>query len=195
MEEKVKQQYDRWLAQPEMPADLAEELKSIAGNEDAITDRFYRELEFGTGGLRGVLGIGTNRMNEYTVGRATQGLADYLREKDGKSVAIGYDSRLRSREFAYFAAGVLARNGLTAHVYPRLMPTPMLSFAVRELGCDAGIVITASHNPAQYNGYKVYGSDGCQITQEAVPNFNLAIFHPPLSLSLVIIYFRHIFTS
>ena len=156
-----------WATDPHFDEKTREAAAQMLENEEELLSAFGTELAFGTGGLRGVLGVGTDRMNEYTVGRATQGLADYLREKDGKSVAIGYDSRLRSREFAYFAAGVLARNGLTAHVYPRLMPTPMLSFAVRELGCDAGIVITASHNPAQYNGYKVYGSDGCQITQEA----------------------------
>ena len=154
-----------WATDPHFDEKTRKTAAQMLENEEELLSAFGTELAFGTGGLRGVLGIGTDRMNEYTVGRATQGLADYLREKDGKSVAIGYDSRLRSREFAYFAAGVLARNGLTAHVYPRLMPTPMLSFAVRELGCDAGIVITASHNPAQYNGYKVYGADGCQITQ------------------------------
>ena len=143
-----------WATDPHFDEKTQEAAAQMLENEEELLSAFGTELAFGTGGLRGVLGVGTDRMNEYTVGRATQGLADYLREKDGKSVAIGYDSRLRSREFAYFAAGVLARNGLTAHVYPRLMPTPMLSFAVRELGCDAGIVITASHNPAQYNGYK-----------------------------------------
>ena len=136
-------------------------------DEQELLARFGSELEFGTGGLRGILGVGTARMNRYIVARATQGLADYLNAGGGRSVAIAYDSRLCSDEFAQTAACVLAANGITAHIYPRLMPTPMLSFAVRELGCDAGIVVTASHNPAQYNGYKVYGSDGCQITEEA----------------------------
>ena len=156
-----------WATDPHFDEKTREAAAQMLENEEELLSAFGTELAFGTGGLRGVLGVGTDRMNEYTVGRATQGLADYLREKDGKSVAIGYDSRLRSREFAYFAAGVLARNGLTAHVYPRLMPTPMLSFAVRELHCAAGIMVTASHNPSKYNGYKVYGADGCQITPEA----------------------------
>lgn len=129
--------------------------------------RFGSELAFGTGGLRGVLGVGTARMNRVVIARATQGLADYLNANGGRSVAIAYDSRLCSDEFARTAACVLAANGITAHMYDHLMPTPMLSFAVRELACDAGIVVTASHNPAQYNGYKVYGSDGCQITEKA----------------------------
>ena len=136
-------------------------------DEQELLARFGSELEFGTGGLRGILGVGTARMNRVIVARATQGLADYLNRNGGRSVAIAYDSRLCSDEFARTAACVLAENGLTAHMYNRLMPTPMLSFAVRELHCDAGIVVTASHNPAQYNGYKVYGSDGCQITEEA----------------------------
>ena len=127
-----------WATDPHFDEKTRKTAAQMLENEEELLSAFGTELAFGTGGLRGVLGIGTNRMNEYTVGRATQGLADYLQEKDGKSVAIGYDSRLRSREFAYFAAGVLARNGLTAHVYPRLMPTPMLSFAVRELGCRRG---------------------------------------------------------
>ena len=140
-----------------------------AAMQDAqeLLARFGSELAFGTGGLRGILGVGTARMNRYVVARATQGLADYLNANGGRSVAIAYDSRLCSDEFARAAARVLAANGITAHLYDRLMPTPMLSFAVRELHCDAGIVVTASHNPSQYNGYKVYGSDGCQITEEA----------------------------
>ena len=168
MEEKVKQQYDRWLSQPGMPADLADELNSIAGNEDAITDRFYRELEFGTGGLRGVIGAGTNRMNVYNIRKATQGLANYLNASDlPKKVAIGYDSRIKSDVFAKETAAVLAANGIKAYIYPRLEPTPALSWAVRYYGCGAGVCVTASHNPAKYNGYKVYGADGCQITTEA----------------------------
>ena len=176
MEEKVKQQYDRWLSQPGMPADLAEELKSIAGNEDAITDRFYRELEFGTGGLRGVIGAGTNRMNVYNIRKATQGLANYLNASDlPKKVAIGYDSRIKSDVFAKETAAVLAANGIKAYIYPRLEPTPALSWAVRYYGCGAGVCITASHNPAKYNGYKVYGADGCQITLEVAAKILAAI--------------------
>ena len=148
-------------------AQTREEAARIMADGEELLSCFGSELAFGTGGLRGILGVGTNRMNVYTVGRATRGLADYLRETGGRAVAIGYDSRLCSEEFAHLAAGILARSGITAWVWPRLMPTPMLSYAVRELGCDAGIVITASHNPAQYNGYKVYGPDGCQITEEA----------------------------
>ena len=168
MEEKVKQQYDRWLSQPGMPADLADELNSIAGNEDAITDRFYRELEFGTGGLRGVIGAGTNRMNVYTVAKASQGLADYLKKNFTEpSVAIGYDSRIKSDVFAKTAAGVLAANGIKVRIYDALMPVPALSFATRYYECNAGIMVTASHNPAKYNGYKAYGPDGCQMTDDA----------------------------
>lgn len=168
-----------WATDPHFDEATQKTAKELMSSEQELLSAFGTELVFGTGGLRGVLGVGTNRMNEYTVGRATQGLADHLRKNGGRSVAIGYDSRLRSREFAFFAAGVLARNGLTAYVYPRLMPTPMLSFAVRELGCDAGIVITASHNPAQYNGYKVYGADGCQITQEAAEAITACIENVP----------------
>ncbi|HIU15133.1 MAG TPA: phospho-sugar mutase [Candidatus Ventricola intestinavium] len=148
-------------------------------NEQELLARFGSELAFGTGGLRGILGVGTARMNRYVVERATQGLADALRAKGGKSVAIAYDSRLCSAEFAQAAACVLAANGITAHVYNRLMPTPMLSFAVRELRCDAGIVVTASHNPAQYNGYKVYGPDGCQITEQWAASITACIAAVP----------------
>ena len=157
--------YKLWCEKAVDDPDLQAELKSIEGDEDAIVDRFYRDLEFGTGGLRGEIGAGTYRLNIYTIRRATQGLADYVNEsyKNG-SVAIAYDSRIKSDVFAKAAAGVLAANGIKVHIYSELMPTPMLSFAVRALGCSAGIVVTASHNPAKYNGYKVYGSDGCQIT-------------------------------
>ena len=134
-------------------------------SEPEINDAFYRDLEFGTGGLRGIMGAGTNRMNVYTVCRATQGLCNYLKSQSKlSSVAIAYDSRINSEYFAREAAGVIAANGATANIFAELMPTPVLSYTVRELTCDAGIVITASHNPAEYNGYKVYGSDGCQIT-------------------------------
>ena len=160
-------EYERWLARKLDDPDLTEELKSIQNQPDEINDRFYRNLEFGTGGLRGVIGAGTNRMNVYTVRKATQGLANYL-NKHGKapSVAIAYDSRIKSDVFARESAAVLAANGIRAHIYSWLSPTPTLSYAVRSLHCDAGICITASHNPAKYNGYKAYGSDGCQITLE-----------------------------
>ncbi len=160
--------YQLWSKTELEDADLSEELAAIAGDTDAIKDRFYRELEFGTGGLRGVIGAGTNRMNIYTVRKATQGLADYLNEAvESPSVAISYDSRIKSDKFAKETARVFAANGIKAYIYPQLMPTPCLSFAVRELGCDAGVMVTASHNPAKYNGYKVYGPDGCQLTLEA----------------------------
>jgi len=148
---------------------LTEELQSIQGQEDEINDRFYRELEFGTAGLRGVIGAGTNRMNVYTVRKATQGLSNYLlKHAEGKpqSVAIAYDSRIKGVLFSKESAAVLAANGIKAYIYPQLMPTPALSYAVRHLKCDAGICVTASHNPAKYNGYKAYGSDGCQITAD-----------------------------
>ena len=168
MEEKVKQQYDRWLSQSGMPTDLAEELKSIAGDEDAITARYSRELEFGTGGLRGVIGAGTNRMNVYNIRKATQELANYLNATAlPKKVAIGYDSRIKSDLFARVTARVFAANGVKAYLFKELMPTPTLSFAVRQLHCSAGIVITASHTPAQNNGYKAYGDDGCQLNPQA----------------------------
>ena len=157
-----------WLDRAGEDPDLTAELQSIRNDEKAVSDRFYRHLAFGTGGLRGVLGAGTNRMNLYTVRRATQGLADYLNATDlPKSVAIAHDSRVKGDLFAREAARVLAANGITAYLYPRLEPTPALSWAVRYLHCGAGICVTASHNPAQYNGYKVYGADGCQITPEA----------------------------
>ncbi|HIV50387.1 MAG TPA: phospho-sugar mutase [Candidatus Faecalibacterium intestinipullorum] len=160
--------YRDWSSRP-LPQDLQEELASIAGDPEGISDRFYRDLAFGTGGLRGVIGAGTNRMNIYTVGKASQGYAQYLlkKKKENLSVAIAYDSRIKSEEFARRAAEVFAANGIRAYIYPELMPTPALSFAIRCLGCDGGVVITASHNPAKYNGYKVYGPDGCQITTEA----------------------------
>ena len=158
-------EYERWLSAGLDDPDLTEELKSIEGKPEEINDRFYRNLEFGTGGLRGVIGAGTNRMNVYTVRKATQGLANYLgKHAQHPSVAIAYDSRIKSDLFAKQAAAVLAANGVHAHIYPWLSPTPTLSWAVRSLHCDAGICVTASHNPAKYNGYKVYGSDGCQIT-------------------------------
>ncbi len=159
--------YTTWCDTVTDPA-LASELADIAGDGDAIYDRFFSELEFGTGGLRGKLGAGPRRMNIHTVARATRGLAAYVKKSSGApSVAIAYDSRINSQLFAETAARILSSEGIRVHLYPRLMPTPALSYAVRALGCDAGIVITASHNPAVYNGYKVYGPDGCQITLEA----------------------------
>lgn len=170
------QQYQRWLVVTEANAELHDELTRIRDDAAAIQDRFYRELEFGTGGLRGVLGAGTNRMNVHTVAKATQGYSNYLKQnKREPSVAIGYDSRIHSDDFARTAAEVFAANGIRVFLYPRLMPTPALSFAVRDLGCDGGVVVTASHNPAKYNGYKVYGSDGCQITTEAAKAIQQAI--------------------
>ena len=163
----VMELYQDWRDRAVDDPDLGAELASVEGNEEEIRDRFYCDLEFGTGGLRGVLGAGTNRMNIYTVRRATQGLANYIKRSfDAPSVAISYDSRNKSTVFAQAAAGVLAANGIKVHIYKELMPTPCLSWAVRALGCSGGIMITASHNPAKYNGYKAYGADGCQITLE-----------------------------
>lgn len=159
--------YDLWVQNATADPDLVDELRQISTDADGIADRFYKDLEFGTGGLRGVIGAGTNRMNVYTVGRATQGLADYIHTAGGSSVAIAHDSRIKSDLFAKTAAQVFAANGITVHFYKELMPTPMLSYAVRALHCDAGVVVTASHNPAKYNGYKVYGPDGCQLTLDA----------------------------
>lgn len=159
--------YALWKEKAVLDADLQEELSSVDGKEEEILDRFYKNLEFGTGGLRGVIGAGTNRMNVYTVAQATQGLADYLNEEfENPSVAIAYDSRIKSDVFAECAAGVLAANGIKVYIYPELMPTPMLSFAVRRLNCSSGIVITASHNPSKYNGYKCYDHRGFQMTDE-----------------------------
>lgn len=158
--------YKRWLGKV-TEEDLLTELKAIEGNEEEINDRFYRDLEFGTGGLRGVIGAGTFRMNEHTVARATQGYSNYLNKASkNPSVSIAYDSRNKSDIFAKTAASVFAANGILVNIYKELMPTPSLSYAVRALNCDGGIVVTASHNPAKYNGYKVYGADGCQITLE-----------------------------
>ncbi len=161
-----KEVYESWINNPYFDKDTIEELKGIEGNEAEIQDRFYRELEFGTAGLRGVIGAGTNRMNIYTVRKATQGLANYINKQGraDKAVAIAYDSRRMSPEFADEAALCLAANGIKAYIFESLRPTPELSFAVRELSCIAGINITASHNPPEYNGYKVYWEDGAQIT-------------------------------
>ncbi|MBQ2841626.1 MAG: phospho-sugar mutase [Clostridia bacterium] len=164
----VNKLYELWLEKTDGNDDIHSELLSIKGCEEEILDRFYKNLEFGTAGLRGVLGAGTNRMNSYTVCQATQGLADYLNSKgENPSVAIGYDSRINSDVFAKQCAEVLAANGVKAYIYPTLMPTPMLSYAVMRLKCDSGIVITASHNPSKYNGYKCYDPSGYQMTDEA----------------------------
>ncbi len=162
-----KEKYDLWLNSPLIDQDTKQELLSLEGNEKEIEDRFYKDLEFGTAGLRGIIGAGSNRMNQYTVGMATQGLANYIckrgEEAKKKGVAIAYDSRRKSSEFALHAALVLCANGIKTYLYKELQPTPVLSFTVRELGTTAGIVVTASHNPPEYNGYKVYWSDGAQV--------------------------------
>ena len=162
----IEQTYQRWLKE----ADASLQAELIAMDEAAKEDAFYRSLAFGTGGLRGVIGAGTNRMNIHTVAKASQGLADYVAKHfpaDKRRIAVSYDSRILSDEFAKVASGVFAANGIKAMIYPQLMPTPCLSYAVRALECAAGVMVTASHNPAKYNGYKVYGADGCQITTEA----------------------------
>lgn len=162
----AREKYELWMKDPYFDEDTKAELAAIAADEKEIQERFYRDLEFGTGGLRGILGAGTNRMNIYTIRKATQGLANYIRQEkaEDRGVAIAYDSRHMSREFAQEAALCLAANKICAYVFDSLRPTPELSFALRELGCTAGIVITASHNPSEYNGYKVYWADGAQIT-------------------------------
>ena len=160
-------EYNKWL-QCAKAEDIVNELLQIKNNESEISDRFYRSLAFGTGGLRGTIGAGTNRMNVYTVGRATFGFGEYLNKKWNKpSVVIAYDSRYKSREFAFLAADILSSMGIKAYVFNELTPTPVLSYAVRKLGASGGIVITASHNPKEYNGYKVYNEHGCQIIDEA----------------------------
>lgn len=158
--------YKQWCTDPYFSEETRQELLALEGNEKEIEDRFFKDLEFGTGGLRGVIGNGTNRMNVYTVRKATQGLANFIIKEGGqeRGVAIAYDSRRMSPEFADEAALCLNANGIAAYVFPSLRPTPELSFAVRELGCIAGIVVTASHNPPEYNGYKVYWEDGAQVT-------------------------------
>ncbi len=164
--EKYQEKYEEWLNNPFFDEKVKEELLSIRDNEEEKKDRFYKDLEFGTAGLRGVVGIGTNRMNEFTVGKATQGLAEYIVEKGGqdRGVAIAYDSRHMSQEFSELAALILNANGIKTYRFESLRPTPELSFSVRHLGCISGIVVTASHNPPKYNGYKVYWEDGAQIT-------------------------------
>lgn len=160
--------YSEWLEKAVADPDLKAELESIKGNDDEILDRFYKSLEFGTAGLRGVIGAGTNRMNVYTVGRATQGLADYLNANfENPSIAIGYDSRIKSEYFSKEAAKVLAANGVKVYIYDELEPTPCLSFAIRKFHTSSGIILTASHNPGKYNGYKCYDRRGYQMTDEA----------------------------
>ena len=170
----IKKEYERWLANATADADVVAELKAL--DDAKIEDAFYRDLAFGTGGLRGVIGAGTNRMNIYTVAKASQGLADYLKKNFAEpSVAIGYDSRIKSNVFAKVAAGVFAANGVKVNIWPVLMPVPTVSFATRYLHTSAGVMVTASHNPSKYNGYKVYGADGCQITLEAAEKILAAI--------------------
>ncbi|MCR5564306.1 MAG: phospho-sugar mutase [Gammaproteobacteria bacterium] len=162
-------EYKKWVEHATEDPDLVKDLKDIENDDKRIEDAFYRNLEFGTGGLRGVIGAGTNRMNIYMVRKASQGLANYVLKKYPKnpSIAVSFDSRIKSTLFAHTASEVFAANGIKVHIYKELMPTPCLSYAVRELNCSAGIMVTASHNPSKYNGYKVYGSDGCQITTQA----------------------------
>ncbi|MBQ8405580.1 MAG: phospho-sugar mutase, partial [Clostridia bacterium] len=159
-------EFERWLEKAE-DKEIKNELLSVVGNDKEIEDRFYKSLSFGTGGLRGIIGAGTNRMNIYTVGKATFGLAEYLLATGGNSIVIAYDSRNKSAEFARLSAEIMSYKGIKAYLFSELTPTPVLSFAVRYLQASAGIVITASHNPKEYNGYKVYNSLGCQITDEA----------------------------
>ncbi len=170
MKRDYRDEFRRWKEAELIDADLKAELKVMEGDEALMEDAFYKDLAFGTGGLRGVIGAGTNRMNVHTVIKASKGIADYLNDEFGdekKSIAISFDSRIKSELFAKTAAKVFAGCGIDVTIYKELMPTPCLSFAVRKLGCKVGVMITASHNPAKYNGYKVYGSDGCQITTEA----------------------------
>ncbi len=164
----IKQLYKLWCEKAVKDPDLTKELSEIKADENAISEAFYKDLEFGTGGLRGIIGAGTNRLNVYTIGKASQGLAAYVNSisENGK-IAIAYDSRIKSDLFAKTAAEVFAANGIKVYIYKELMPTPMLSYAVRYLKCDAGVVVTASHNPAKYNGYKAYDNEGCQLCPEA----------------------------
>lgn len=176
----VRAELECWIANvsdEELAAELAEMKKAAdAGDDSAAVDAFFQDLAFGTAGLRGTLGAGTNRMNIYTVGRATQGFADYLNANfENPSVAIARDSRNKGELFVQVTASILAANGIVAHVYPKISPVPTLSFAVRDLGCSGGICMTASHNPAAYNGYKAYGPDGCQITSEAAKSISASI--------------------
>lgn len=169
-DKQIRTQYHQWMENATEDADVIQELIEMEGQKERQEDAFYRDLAFGTGGLRGVIGAGTNRMNIYTVAKVSQGLADYVTQhfpEEKRRIAVSFDSRIKSDLFAQTASGVFAANGIKVEIYTELMPTPCLSFAVRELGCAAGIMVTASHNPSKYNGYKVYGADGCQITTEA----------------------------
>ena len=161
------EEYKKWCESPEFDEETKKELIAIKDDEKEIEDRFYKELEFGTAGLRGVIGAGTNRMNKYTVGKATQGLANYILEQgtQDKGVAISYDSRRMSKEFSLLTALILNANGIKTYLFENLRPVPELSFTVRKLKCTAGVMITASHNPPKYNGYKVYWDDGAQIVE------------------------------
>ena len=165
--EKYQEKYEEWVNNPVFDEETKKELLEMKDNEIEKKDSFYKDLEFGTAGLRGIVGAGTNRMNKYTVGKASQGLAEYIVSKGGqdKGVAIAYDSRHKSTEFSELAALILNANGVKTYIFESLRPTPELSFAVRKLGCISGIVVTASHNPPKYNGYKVYWEDGAQITE------------------------------
>lgn len=170
MRQNILEQYQLWRTLAKEDVDVVRELSEMECDESIIEDSFYRELEFGTGGLRGVIGAGTNRMNVHTVAKASQGLANYVIKHyplEARRIAVSYDSRIKSDLFAKVATEVFAANGIKVYIYDELMPTPCLSFAVRYLNCAAGIMVTASHNPSKYNGYKVYGEDGCQITTEA----------------------------
>lgn len=170
MDSALKAKYEIWLDRAVADPDLKPELEAMAGDEAKIEDAFYKDLEFGTAGLRGVIGAGTNRMNVYIVARASQGLSNYVINHfpaEERSIAISYDSRIKSDVFAKIAAEVFAANGIKAYIFPQLMPVPCVSYATRTLHCAAGIMVTASHNPSKYNGYKVYGADGCQMTTAA----------------------------
>ena len=187
MDKLIENEYLRWVKNVNEDEDLIKELSDIRNDENEIEDAFYRDLEFGTGGLRGVIGVGTNRMNIYVVRKASQGLANYIKThfNENRSIVISYDSRIKSTLFAKTAAEVFAENGIKVFIYKELMPTPCLSYAVRELHCSAGIMVTASHNPAKYNGYKVYGEDGCQITTNAAKEIldyieKLDVFNDPI---------------
>lgn len=161
------EKYNQWLQVENLDSEVKAQLEAMKDNDNEIFESFYKELEFGTAGLRGILGAGTNRMNVYTVGKASEGFAKYLKENfENPSIAIAYDSRINSQLFAWVSARIMAENGIKVYIYNELMPTPMLSYAVRYYKCDGGIVVTASHNPAKYNGYKVYGPDGCQAGPE-----------------------------
>ena len=170
MKEELQKKFETWLEKAVADPDLLPELKAMAGDDAKIEDAFYKDLEFGTAGLRGVIGAGTNRMNVYIVARASQGLSNYVINHfapEERRIAISYDSRIKSDVFAKIAAEVFAANGIKAYIYPELMPVPCVSYATRYLKCAAGIMVTASHNPSKYNGYKVYGADGCQMTTAA----------------------------